>query len=87
MIVYVLYNKGTAAERLAVEYSARVKAEQLEVELLDADSPRGIQFAENYAVLGRPAVLLVRSDGSPVQIWQGEDGLPPISDLAYLARQ
>ena len=87
MLAYVLYNKGTAAERAANDLYARLKREQLEAELLDADGPRGIQLAEHYDVMGRPAVVLVRDDGSPVQIWQGEDGLPTPADVAYLAHQ
>ena len=87
MIAYVLYNKDTAAERVATDLLERLKREQLEAELLDADSARGIQLAEHYDVMGRPAVLLLREDGSPVQIWQGEDGLPMPSDVGYLARQ
>lgn len=69
------------------ELAKRLEAEQLQVELTDADSPRGIQLVENYDILGRPAVVLVRTDGSPMQVWQGEDGLPTPGDVAYLARQ
>ena len=87
MIAYVLFNKNSANERVAARLAARLKDEQVETELLDADSPRGIQLTENYDVLGRPAVVLVRSDGTPTQVWQGEDSLPTPSDVGYLARQ
>ncbi|MDB5178100.1 MAG: hypothetical protein JWN01_43 [Patescibacteria group bacterium] len=87
MIAYVLYNRNTPAERTAADLMKRLKTEQVEAELLDADSPRGIQMAESYDVLGRPAVVLVKADGTPLQIWQGEDSLPSPSDVAYLARQ
>jgi hypothetical protein len=86
MICYVLYNKDTPAERQAEEMVRRLEPEQLEVELMDADSPRGIQLAENYDILGRPAVALIRQDGSPVQIWQGAEGLPTPSEVGYMAR-
>jgi hypothetical protein len=87
MVAYVLYNKQTPGERTAEDFAKRLEGEQVEVELLDADSPRGIQMAEHYDIMGRPAVALVREDGSPVQVWQGEDGMPTPADVSYLAHQ
>ena len=87
MIAYILYNKNTQTERIVTELHSRLEKEQVHSELMDADSPRGAQLAENYDILGRPAVVLVKDDGSPVKVWQGEDELPPASELAYLARQ
>ena len=87
MIAYILYNKNTQAERVATELHSRLEKEQVHSELMDADSPRGVQLAENYDILDRPAVVLVKDDGAPVKVWQGEDALPPASELAYLARQ
>ena len=87
MIAYLLYNGKTQTERTVAELAERLTREQIENELIDADSPRGIQLAEHYDVMGRPAVLLVKGDGSPMQVWQGEDSLPSPSDVAYLARQ
>lgn len=72
---------------MAADLADRLKREQVEAQLLDADSPRGIQLAENYDILGRPAVALVKDDGSPVQVWQGQDSLPSPADVAYLAHQ
>ena len=85
MIAYVLFNKETPAERQAEDMAKRLEEEQLEVELLDADTARGIQLVENYDILGRPAVALIRDDGSPVQIWQGVEGMPTPSEVSYLA--
>ena len=86
MVIYVLYNKATPGERIATQFEDSLKREQIEVELLDADSPHGIQVAETYEIMGRPAVLLITSDGAPVKVWQGEDGMPAVSEVAYLAR-
>jgi hypothetical protein len=61
--------------------------EKVEPELLDADSPRGIQLCENYELLGRPAVIVVRDDGSPIKAWQGADDVPAPSEIGYLTRQ
>jgi hypothetical protein len=87
MVAYVLYNKDTPGERVASDMAKRLEQEQVEAELLDADSPRGVQMAEHYDIMGRPAVALVREDGSPVQVWQGEDGMPSPADVSYLAHQ
>lgn len=85
MSTYILYNLHTPAERWAEDLAARLKKSMVEVELLDADSARGIQLAEHYDVLGRPAIVMVRADGSPIQIWQGQENLPLIADIVYFA--
>jgi len=87
MIAYLLYNKQTAAERQMADLNERLGREQVETELVDADSPRGIQLAEHYDLVGRPAVALVTGDGSPIQVWQGEEGMPTPADVSYLAHQ
>jgi type II secretory pathway pseudopilin PulG len=87
MMVYMLYNRDTSEQRRAEDLAERMRREQLEVELIDADSPRGIQLVENYDITGRPAVVLVGPGGSPLQVWQGADSLPTPSDVAYLAHQ
>jgi hypothetical protein len=87
MIAYLLYRKGTPEERRAEDLMRRLQEAQVEAELMDADSPRGSQFAQNYDIMGRPAVVLVRGDGSVSQIWQGAESMPSPSDVAYLAHQ
>jgi hypothetical protein len=87
MIAYVMYNKDTSAERTAADLVRRLELEQVEAELLDADSPRGVGLAESYDILGRPAVILLKDDGTPLQVWQGEDSLPTPADVGYLAHQ
>lgn len=87
MIAYLLYNKATPAERWAIALADKLEHEQIEAEIIDADSPRGIQLAENYDIMGRPALALVKGDGVPVQLWQGQDSMPLVSDIVYLAHQ
>ena len=87
MVTYVLYNKATPGERLAEKLGDDLKKDQVEVELIDADSAHGIQLAESYDIMGRPAVLLMKSDGAPVKVWQGEDDMPSPSEIGYLSRQ
>jgi hypothetical protein len=87
MKAYLLYNRNTPTQRIVERLGKELEDDQVEVELLDADSPSGIQMVESYDILGRPAVALIRTDGTPVQIWQGEDGMPTTHDVAYLAHQ
>ena len=87
MVAYVLYNRDSENERPAADLAKRLKDEQVQAELLDADSSRGIQMAENYEVFARPSVVLVKDDGTPIEVWQGLEGLPSPADVAYLAHQ
>ncbi len=87
MIAYMLYNRGTAAVTRVEDLARRLGEAGVRTELVDADSGRGIELAEHYDVLGRPALVLVREDGSPIEVWQGEEGMPAANDVAYLAHQ
>ena len=87
MTAYILYNLGTPAEGWAKDFGERLKREQVDNELLDADSPRGIDLAEHYDVLARPAIVLLKDDGAVMGVWQGEETIPPVSEIAYLAHQ
>jgi hypothetical protein len=88
MKAYLLYNRNTPAERSMERLDKDLKAAEVDVELLDADSPGGIQFSESYDIMARPAIVITRGDGgSPVQVWQDETQFPSVRELAYLARQ
>ena len=88
MIAYLLYNRQTPAEARVNDLARELAALDTQTELLDADSPRGVQLAEHYDVMGRPAVVLMREDdGSPTQVWQGEDQWPTADEVSYLAHQ
>lgn len=85
MRIYLLYNRQTPGERQVQDIARELEREPVEVELMDADSARGVQLVENYDVMGRPAIMLVREDGSPVQIWQNSEQFPTARELGYLA--
>jgi hypothetical protein len=86
MTTYLLYNRATPNQAQMEELARRLEPLQVQTELIDADSPRGVQLAENYDLMERPAILLVRTDGSPVQTWAGEQ-IPSPNDISYLAHQ
>ena len=83
MTIYLLYNTGTPAEQWANNALEELKRNQVTAELLDADSPRGIQVAEYYDIMARPAIIILKDDGTPIQVWQGEDSLPLLTDVVY----
>ena len=87
MSTYLLYNRQTPGERLMQTLAERLKPLQVTAELLDADSPRGVQLAEHYDIMARPAVLVVRDDGTLVESWDDPEQLPAPPDIAYLATQ
>lgn len=85
MLTYLLYNRQTPGEAQMQNLARRLEPLQVTLELVDADSPRGTQLTEHYDIMGRPAVVIVRDDGSPVQIWQDATQLPSPEDISYLA--
>jgi hypothetical protein len=87
MTTYLLYNRDTPYQGQLEELARRLEPLQVQTELIDADSPRGVQLAEHYDVMARPAIVLVRTDGSPMQVWSGPDQIPSPQDISYLAHQ
>jgi CRISPR/Cas system-associated endonuclease Cas1 len=85
MVVHILYTKDSPHEREAQRYCEELQKRQVEARLVEADGQEGAALTELYDVLGRPAVILVRSDGSLVERWQLE--WPLLGDVSYLAHQ
>lgn len=83
----IFYNRSTPDERWAADLAKELSTHGVGAELLDADSQRGIDMAEHYDIMARPAVLISTADGSPFALWQGHDQIPLISEIAHLTRQ
>lgn len=86
MICYLLYTKGAPHEQAVQDLSYDLAKREVEVKLVDADSPEGTSLSQLYDLTARPAVVLVRENGSAMERWQGEH-LPLGSDISYLAHQ
>lgn len=85
MVANILYTKDSPMERDIAYFIRRLKQLQVDSKMIEADSPEGVAMAENYDLLGRPAVILAGLDGTPIQHWEGE--LPQPEDVSYLAHQ
>lgn len=56
------------------------------IEVIDIDSPEGVQKAELYDMVQQPAVLALADDGQLIQSWVGEN-LPLMDDvMGYITR-
>ncbi|MBP9827170.1 hypothetical protein KBC99_01685 [Candidatus Saccharibacteria bacterium] len=49
--------------------------------LESGQSRNGVGAMEAYEIMRTPAIAVVRDDGSPLRIWQGE--LPSFAELSY----
>lgn len=86
MICYLLYTKNSPEERQVQDLAQQLQKSQVETKLVESDSAEGISISDLYDLTARPAVVLVRGDGSPIERWQ--DGhLPLATDISYLAHQ
>jgi len=74
---------GRIIEDFIREYQAQHQARALEV--LNIDSREGIATATLYDVVQYPAILVLRTDGYPQKIWQGEQ-LPLMDEVASYLR-
>lgn len=86
MKVLILYRPnsehGRRIEEFVHDYQARHAAEHLEV--IDVDSRDGSATASLYDVMQYPAILVLRLDGYPQKVWQGEQ-LPLMDEVAAYA--
>jgi hypothetical protein len=85
MIAKILYTKDAPHEREVDHFIGELAQLRVPTEKVEADSREGIAMTENYDLMQRPALALLRDDGSVVQQWQGE--LPTTADVSYLAHQ
>lgn len=54
-----------------------------ELELIDAESPEGVDLARLHDILNIPAIIVREDDGGFVQSWVEIEKWPTISELSY----
>lgn len=57
-----------------------------QLELVDAESPEGIQMSGLYDVLQFPALVAMRDDGQLMQVWPEFDRWPTMNELTFYTR-
>ena len=55
---------------------------QYNIELIDADSPRGVELTDLHGITNYPAILALREDGGFMQLWQDEH-LPLMNEIDF----
>jgi hypothetical protein len=85
MIALLFYVKDSPGERQMRDLERQLDTFRVETKLVEADSLEGTTLVELHDITARPAVVLVRDDGSAVERWQTD--LPLAEDISYLAHQ
>ncbi|NCO10308.1 hypothetical protein GW930_00155 [Candidatus Saccharibacteria bacterium] len=57
-----------------------------DLEVMDPESPAGVDFCRTYDIMQIPTVVALTNDGRLLQQWPGLP-LPTISELSYYAAQ
>lgn len=85
MLVKIFINEDTPEARQSKELGERLEAEGYSVELVTSDSLEATQAIELYDIYSYPSFVVVRDDGSQLEIWRGT--VPLISDLKHFLNQ
>ena len=56
------------------------------LEMLDAETPRGVDVARLHDILQFPAILVTQDDGGYMQSWTELEKWPTISELSFYAQ-
>jgi hypothetical protein len=85
MKVLVLYRPSSEHARKVEEFIENFGTHSpVSIETLDVDSREGNAMITLYDVMQYPAVMVLRSDGSPQKVWQGSD-LPLVDEVKSYA--
>lgn len=86
MKALLLYRTNSETERLARDFASDFERQTgKKIEVMDADSPEGIELSKLYDVVAYPAILARTDDGTLLQLWQGEP-LPRISEVSFYSQ-
>lgn len=56
-----------------------------ELEVLDPESPRGVDFCRTYDIMQFPSMIALGEDGQMLNLWKGLP-FPTINEVSYYAR-
>jgi hypothetical protein len=85
MKVLVLYRPQSEHGRLIEDFINSFQSNSSSaLETLNIDTREGSAMATLYDVMEYPAILVLRTDGSPQKVWQGND-LPLVDEVRSYA--
>ena len=76
------YDYTRAVTDFLRDFNNRTKQE---LELIDPDTPAGVQFCEIYGIMQYPTIVAMSDDGVMQNIWTGLP-LPTINEVSYYNR-
>jgi len=83
MKLLVITNGDGPETRDALELADNIALEGFNVQKIDWESDEATSLARLYDIYAPPAFVIVRDDGSQVEMWQGS-GQPMASDIKHL---
>jgi fructoselysine-6-P-deglycase FrlB-like protein len=83
MRVVVIYKEQTDYARQVIDYIADFKRQTgHDLEVLDPESPAGIDFTQTYDIMELPMLIAISNEGVMQNTWAGLP-LPTISEVSY----
>lgn len=83
MRVVVVYKDQTDYARQVIDYIADFKRRtNHDLEVMDPESPAGIDFTRVYDIMQLPTLIALSDDGIMQNMWPGLP-LPTISEVSY----
>jgi len=83
MKLIVITNEEGPETRAALELADNVTAEGYDVEKIAWESDEAVSLAALHDIYSTPSFIIVRDDGSQVELWQGSN-LPIASEVKHL---
>jgi len=83
MRVVVIYKDRTDYARQVIDFIADFKRQTgHDLEVMDPESPAGIDFTQTYDIMELPFLIAISDDGIMQNTWAGLP-LPTISEVSY----
>lgn len=84
MKAVILYRPNTESETGILEYIRNFEQQtSKQLELVDVDTPSGIELAGLYDIVRFPTIIAINDDGQFIQAWPERDEWPTVSELSF----
>ena len=84
MKTMLLYRPNSEHERQVLDYLRDLKMQTgREPEVIDVDTPRGMELCSIYDIMDYPAIIVLNDDGHVQNSWIGKDNMPRIGEVSY----